>query len=168
MKLLRKIADVLNGIEEWFLVIGLGTMVIAMILQVFFRFVLNSPLLWSEVFIRYMYLWVVFLGISYGVRKGQHIYIGLLYDRLAEMAKKIIRVIINVIVIYFLTIQIPYGIKYCQSLMRVRVNGISFLPRGIVYWCLPIGYSTAIIRLLIECVLIFSKTSKSNKSKEEI
>ena len=132
-KRIQKIFNILNRMEESFLIFGLSSMFIAMILQVFCRFVLNSPLTWTEVYARYMYMWVVFIGISYGCRKQRHIYVGILYDRLPPTFRKLLRILLNLLIAYFFLCQIPWGIKYCQSLMRVKVNGIAFLPRGIVY-----------------------------------
>lgn len=147
-KKLQEVCSLMNRVEEGFLIFGLSSMFVAMILQVFCRFVLNAPLTWTEVYARYMYMWVVFIGISYGCRERKHIYVSVVYDRIPGRAKKLLRLVLNMLIMYFFIRQIPWGVKYCQSLMRVRVNGISFLPRGIVYWCLPIGYSTAVIRLV--------------------
>ena len=80
----KKLLHFWNKTEEVFLIFGMSTMFIAMIAQVVCRYCFNSPLIWSEVYARYMYMWVVFLGISYGFRHDKHIYVGILYDRFPE------------------------------------------------------------------------------------
>lgn len=147
----KKLLHFWNKTEEVFLVFGMSTMFIAMIAQVVCRYCFNSPLIWSEVYARYMYMWVVFLGISYGFRHDKHIYVGILYDRFPEKIKQTVHILICALMIYIMAVQIPCGVEYCQQLMRVKVNGLP-IARGIVYWCLPIGYTTAIIRLLMDVV----------------
>ncbi|MFR3118365.1 MAG: TRAP transporter small permease [[Clostridium] symbiosum] len=53
-----------------------------LIVQVFFRYVLNSPLIWSEECARYMFVWTVMLGLGYNVRTKNNISVSLLTSRL--------------------------------------------------------------------------------------
>ncbi|MUK87640.1 TRAP transporter small permease subunit [Ornithinibacillus sp. L9] len=50
---------------------------IAAILQVFFRFVLNAPLTWSEEAARYLNLWSVLLGAALAVKHRDHLRVDL-------------------------------------------------------------------------------------------
>ena len=47
--------------------------VIIMGIQVFMRYVLAKSLPWPEELTRYLFIWFVFLGISYGIRYNIHI-----------------------------------------------------------------------------------------------
>ncbi|WP_308215409.1 TRAP transporter small permease subunit [Sinobaca sp. H24] len=67
MKVLRYLDE---HLEEVLLVIFTLTMVIVIGLQVFMRFVLSSSLGWSEELARYCFIWLVYIGISYGVKNN--------------------------------------------------------------------------------------------------
>lgn len=61
-------------------------MVITGLLQVFHRFALNSSLSWSEEAQIFGHIWIVFLGIPIGYRRGAHLYIETFRDKLAARA----------------------------------------------------------------------------------
>ena len=52
-------------------------------LQVFMRYVLNMPLIWSEEFARYLFVWVAFIGAGYGVRRGIHISMEYFFNKMS-------------------------------------------------------------------------------------
>lgn len=64
--------------EESLMLILLAAMVCIMGLQVFMRYVMQNSLSWPEEMTRYMFIWFVFLGISYGIRNDIHIRVNLL------------------------------------------------------------------------------------------
>ncbi|MCL2601411.1 MAG: TRAP transporter small permease subunit, partial [Treponema sp.] len=47
-------------------------MVIILFIQVIMRRVFNNSLFWSEELARYMFIWLVYLGISHGARLRKH------------------------------------------------------------------------------------------------
>ncbi|WP_300356622.1 TRAP transporter large permease subunit [Fusobacterium sp.] len=63
---------------------------IILVLQVLFRQVFRSPLVWSEELSRLIFVWVAMLGISIGIRKQSHIFIDFLYNRFSPIVQKII------------------------------------------------------------------------------
>ena len=70
--IMKKIFDKLEEYIGGALFIGIF---IILVLQVFFRQVLHTPLIWSEELSRLIFVWVAMLGISIGIRKQSHIFI---------------------------------------------------------------------------------------------
>ena len=64
MKVLRFLDD---NLEKMLCTITLALMSAIIVLQVFFRYVLNNSLAWSEELARYLFIWTIYIGISYGV-----------------------------------------------------------------------------------------------------
>ena len=64
--------------EETLMSVFLCGVVIMMTIHVFCRYVLQAPLTWSEEATRYMFIWFVFTGVSYGIRNGTHIRVNIL------------------------------------------------------------------------------------------
>ncbi|MEJ2134846.1 MAG: TRAP transporter small permease subunit [Desulfofustis sp.] len=56
------IVRALDGFAYLLLVGSTLVMVISILLQVFFRYVMNAPLYWSEEIARYAFVWLVFIG----------------------------------------------------------------------------------------------------------
>ena len=64
-------------------------MVIVGGLQVFNRFVLNSSLSWSEEFQKFSHIWIVYLTLAIGYRRGSHINMRVLVDRFPPFFQKV-------------------------------------------------------------------------------
>ena len=65
--------------EKILCVIFLALMSIIIVLQVFFRYVLNNSLSWSEELARYLFIWMIYIGISLGVKMDKHICVDAVY-----------------------------------------------------------------------------------------
>ncbi|MFN3286090.1 MAG: TRAP transporter small permease [bacterium] len=55
--------------------------------QVIFRYALGRPLVWTEEAARYLYIWTCYLGAAMALRRGTHVRIGVLVDRLPLPAR---------------------------------------------------------------------------------
>ena len=69
-----------------------------LVLQVFFRQVIKTPLVWSEELARLIFVYVAMLGISIGIRKQQHIFIDFLFTRFSPAIQKVIFTISQIII----------------------------------------------------------------------
>jgi TRAP-type C4-dicarboxylate transport system permease small subunit len=59
-----------------------AAILVIMILQIGFRYVLDAPLTWTEELARYLYVWACYLGAAVALRRRSHIAITLVADRL--------------------------------------------------------------------------------------
>ena len=74
--------DAVNRAASWACHALLGVIVGVTVLQVFLRFVLDSPLSWSEEVALLALIWFGFLAVAVGVRRHEHLAITALRDRL--------------------------------------------------------------------------------------
>ena len=65
-------------VDEVLMALFLTGVITMMSVHVFFRYVLKSPLTWTEECTRYCFIWFVYSGIGYGVRNATHIRINIL------------------------------------------------------------------------------------------
>jgi C4-dicarboxylate transporter DctQ subunit len=106
MKLLEIINKYIEKIETGLLVLILSVMVFLAFLQVVLRNLLDQGILWADIFLRHLVLWVGFIGASLATREDKHINIDLFTRFLSKKGKGIARVITNlfaVIICLFLT-----------------------------------------------------------------
>lgn len=64
--------------------------------QIFNRFVLNASLSWSEEFQRFAHIWLIFLAIPIGYRRGAHIGVDLLERALPSRPARVLAFLIDV------------------------------------------------------------------------
>ena len=122
---------------------------VALVLQVVSRYVLGLPLAWTEELARYCFVWAVFIGASQVMRHREHIAITLLTDRLPNLARKVIALTMNLLMIAFLAVCAWQG-----SVVVAKVAPLSSIALDVsmaaVYLPLPFAAAVMIIRLLAE------------------
>ena len=79
---MKKLVWIWDQIEEKYLIFQLAVSVCVIFVQVFFRYVLNDSLSWSEELARYLYIWQGWLGISLIERKRKHVSITMYWESL--------------------------------------------------------------------------------------
>jgi TRAP-type transport system small permease protein len=129
------------------LVIALfGMIVIVGGLQVFFRYVLNASLSWSEELQRYGLIWIVFLALVIGYRRGAHIGMTLVLQLFPRAVQGIIAWLIDLLwlglglamVVYTALYQSGAGFTFLKSVSRQSSAGLG-LRMDIVYFCIVAG-----------------------------
>ncbi len=100
--------------------VGLLLMVITVltILQVIFRFVLDSPLVWSEEVARLSIVWMTFLGAAVCCWDGTHLKVGTFADRLPGRMGTTVHVLCGVMIIAFL------GVLVWTSVPLVQISNL--------------------------------------------
>ena len=68
----------LNRLEEGILLITFPLMTVITLLGTSVRYFQLGTLTWSEEATRYMFIWFVFMGMSYGIRNGTHIRVNII------------------------------------------------------------------------------------------
>jgi TRAP-type C4-dicarboxylate transport system permease small subunit len=145
MKILKWIDD---HIEEALLTIVFSVMVSVIFVQVIAR-LLDNSLSWSEELGRYCFIWLVYLGISYGVKKQRHISVDVMLVILKGKARIVLSLIANIIFLVFSLIVVRYGSDIALKLLAFGQKSPALhIPMGIVYMASPIGMGLAAIRLI--------------------
>lgn len=147
MKALYRINDLLQKA-----LLGItGTMVVIMftacIVQILFRYVFRSSLMWSEELGRYMLIGITFLGAAIALHQGKHICIDFIVIKLPEELRRYINIIVNIILLIALSL-LTYN-----SLLSVQANWVAETPAmrislGLIYINLPLGFGAMILDTL--------------------
>lgn len=129
----------------------------ALVLQVLFRFVLKSPLSWSEEFARYCFVWLSSLGAAAGLKRGLHpaldVWTGAWGRRVREWTGALALVLAGA----FVAVLLVYGWKLARFNMR-QLSPAMGLPMGVPYAAVPAG---AAVMLLHTLALIVARTWRS-------
>lgn len=70
---LVKLDNALARGEDFFLALSHGVIATLVVVAVFFRYILDDPLTWTEEFIVILFVWMLFIGFASGFHKRMHI-----------------------------------------------------------------------------------------------
>lgn len=144
MKTLNRVIDVLNKIEEIILVVLFSAMVLIIFVQVIMRKA-NHSLYWSEELGKFLFVWISWLGISIAQRKGEHIKITMLTDRLPYRAAQLFNIVSDIIVILICVVTFYYGVSLVVSQWTSPYAGIK-ISTSWGYLAVVLGCGLMILR----------------------
>ncbi|AOM81534.1 TRAP transporter small permease [Salisediminibacterium beveridgei] len=140
-------------VEEVILVVLSMTTVVAIATQVFMRFVLGSSLAWSEELARYCFIWLVYIGISYGVKKQRHIKVDVTLLLFKNKGKIVLQMISNILFLLFALVIVYYGNDVAQRILGFGQTSPALkIPMGYIYFATVVGMSLTSIRLIQQLI----------------
>lgn len=150
MGLFRKILDFLdNRLEMSICIVLMSILSVVLFIQVFFRYVLGASLSWSEELARYMFIWLVYIGIAYGCKVMRHIKIDAGLYLFPKKARKYV-VIIGDVIFFLFAIAIVYyswGLEQKQ-IMFGQLSPAMQIPMWIPYGAPLVGFALTAVREL--------------------
>jgi TRAP-type C4-dicarboxylate transport system permease small subunit len=130
-----------------------ATLVVALaiivFLQVFNRFVLKTPLAWSEELAMLLFQWVSFLGAAIGVKRWRHFGIELVVKMLPEKMRRRVELIVPIIVGMVALVMITEGIEVL-SFNRNRFYSSMGLSYIWPYLAIPVSGCLMIFYLIVQ------------------
>ncbi len=158
-KYLTLASDGANRATEWSLFILGITMAFVTALQVFFRYVLNHSLFWSEELGRSLLVWITFLGASVAYKRKAHIGIDYFVCRLKGKFLYLTRIFTISISVFFFSIMIIYGVKF-TSFIRFQKTAALGISKSVPFFVIPFSGSLLLLHalaLLLETILYQSE-----------
>lgn len=161
MNSISKAIDRLNHFVLYFISIVFALVTILTIYQVFARYILKSPLVWSEGLIRYAVIWIVLLGTAIALRKGLLISVETVLFLVPKKVKIILNYMILFINVIFLVILTVVGFNVISNLAHSTTGAID-IPVSWLYAAIPCGSILA----LINCIGVFFDLMTNKKEGE--
>ncbi len=137
----------MDTIVNWILALILTAMLIVVSAQVWYRFVLNDPLAWSEELARYLFVWISFLGSAVGVRMQVHLGIDLIDKILSPKGRRIMTLAVNLLIQIFLVVVIYWGIRILK-VVQFQKSASMGIPMTYPYLAVPVGSGLMLINSL--------------------
>ena len=114
-------------------------MTVLVLIQVFSRYILNSPVAFTEELVRYSLIWTGFIGAAYAFSTREHMSLTLIRDKFTGKAHTALLVVIDGLIllmaIFVFTIG---GFKLAVSASR-EFSALLGIPRSLVYSIAPIS-----------------------------
>ena len=148
-RLTQAVGAILRGVDrvaEALIVALFAAIVLVGGLQVVCRYSINASLSWSEELQRYGLIWIVFLAMVDGYRRGAHIGMGLFLEKMPRAVQRPMGWLIDLLwlglgvamVFFTAAYRSAAGITFIKSVSRQSSAGLG-LRMDIVYSCIVIG-----------------------------
>jgi TRAP-type C4-dicarboxylate transport system permease small subunit len=139
--------------EETLLVAISSVMVSVIFIQVVMR-TLGHSLSWSEELGRYCFIWLVYIGISYGVKKQRHIKVDVVLMLLKDKGRIVLNIIANLLFMVFCVYTVWIGTDIAMKILEFGQKSPALqIPMGIIYMAAPVGMALSIIRIIQNIIL---------------
>lgn len=132
MHAIKKVFDAVErGIKAVCCTLACGFTVMTLI-SVIARYVLRSPIWWSEQFCRYLFVWMLMLYAPIIVRKGKNLGFDLVVTKLPHMVQEVLQLICEALIGTFGAFYCVYTIQLCIKFSHKLMEGIR-IPAPVMY-----------------------------------
>ena len=148
--MVEAISRSLNGLAEWAMALFLAAMTLVTGLTIAGRFLFSYSLFWSDELTRFLLIWISFLGMSVGVRRGAHPGIDSLTRALPQRVARVVVSCAAVLCLFFFAMMVVYGgilvlrtwpqrspslgLRMTVPYLAVPVAGLFMLFHGLAFW----------------------------------
>ena len=144
----ERIEDILYRIETALGVLFFTALFFAVILQVFYRYVLNDPLVWPFELSIYCYVFIIYIGGAMAARKQTHIAFNMLAGLMPARAQAALNALLHIFLIVIFALLIKPAIGYMDFVSGVRSSALG-IPWSWVIAIFPLGMGLIIVHLLL-------------------
>lgn len=119
--------------------------VLIVIYAVASRYIFGFSITWIEEIVRFLMVWIVFVGISVVAYERGHMSMDAIRERLPMTARRALDLASNLLIIFFLCIVFYHGLKLAVSAIP-QVSPVSRVSYFWPYLSLPVGAALAIVQ----------------------
>lgn len=133
-------------------------------LSVICRYVFHYAIVWSPEISRFLYIFIIFIGTSLGIRSNLHIGLDIEITRLSTKSKEIIEIIKKIILMIFFIILVYLGFQFVGygMLQMTQTLGIA---KGWIYLIIPISSFFMFIAVFQKTYFLISKIKKRSMNR---
>ena len=110
----------------------LGTMFVCFIIQIFWRYVLNNPVGWTEEVTIITWLWTVLWGAAFVISEKEEVRFDIVYSAVSDSMRRAFTVLTGLAVIFLYGISLPAAYSYV-SFMKVERSAYLHVPIHYLY-----------------------------------
>jgi len=170
MKLIQQISDFFFRIERYLLTFLVIVMVLLSFLQVVFRNLFSYGFLWADPLLRYMVMWVGFLGAVLATHQEKHFNIEILNRFLSPRTFHVIQIGVNTFAMIVAFLLARSAWQFLFQGIEAQEKGLFDLPRRFFFAIIPVGFGLITLHFLFHVVhhiqSLFNKKSLTSNQTE--
>ena len=165
MKFIRRL---LSRFEEILMMTSLSAIVIVMFIQVVMRYLFKNSLSWSEEISRYFFIWMTFLGMSYGLQTKSHLRIDF-FENFFPILRKPFEYIGDIFFVGFSIYMLSPSVGVLQMLWKTyQTSPAMEIPMFFVYLSLLVGFILILIRVAEKYIVRFFFRNKDTEGGRKV
>lgn len=137
----------LEFLEEALVIVLMAAMTLVTFMQVVARYVFNYSFVWALELTGVMFAWLIFIGMSYGVRVGAHIGVDIVVKSLGPRAARTVGLLAATLCVVYALIVAWGGYQYVTKMHDV---GILMQDMPVQQWIprlvIPLGFALLAFR----------------------
>lgn len=162
MKKLQTVSDAANKCVSCIGIVILVILIVACVAQVFFRFVLNNSLSWSEELARYCFIWMHMLGASLLIKGSGHATVTVILDILHGTARKILDIFIGLIIFFDGAAMLYAGVRLAYY-TKTNLSTALSVPMWMINSSVAVGGAL----LMLQAFAMIAMIAASEERKED-
>lgn len=147
MPLSRGLGRGYDGAVRGAIVVLYAAVLVLAFAQVFFRYVLNQSLSWSEELTRYLFVWLVFVTAGLVTETRQHIVVDIAIERLPARWRRGVGALTTLVVVGFLVALLVVGARLALAAIDQTALSIE-MSMAWAYAAIPVGAACMLIGLV--------------------
>jgi C4-dicarboxylate transporter DctQ subunit len=147
---MNRFLERLDKFEDYLLAFLLPAMTVTILIATFTRFTNLFIVHWAEELTRYMMIWLMFLGASAAMKKGEHFSVTALTMVLPPIIQKILNIVRMILMTGFFIFISRYTIVILKNQMMMgQISPALHWPMWTVYSAVLVGCVLMLIRFLV-------------------
>ena len=138
-----------------------------MVVQVFFRYVLNSSIGWSDEIMGFLLVWTTFTGAVLAMHDKSHIGIDLLLRLFPARSRWTVDLLVNLLTLIFLLIFTYFSTFLCVKLFNNYAISIR-ISMSVIYSILPLSGFLMIVVIIRRVSQIINEVYKKSGWEKEL
>jgi TRAP-type C4-dicarboxylate transport system permease small subunit len=144
-------------------VLCFAAMTLVAILGVFFRYVMQSPFMWTEEVARYLLVWLGFTAINIALRQDRHIKVEVLPKLVPPVVVKIFGYLVDGLIAVFFIVLLKQG--YLLTVNNIMTASTFPLSMSWILVAVPVAAGLTLIQLFLSVVKkLFSDFTPESES----
>ena len=149
-------SGLLISVNQWATIAALAAMTVVVLMAVILRYFFGITIRWTGELTRYVFIYLVFLGVPIAFRKRSHVIIEYFVSFLPPRVRRWLEMAIDISIAVCITAIAISTVKMISGKLGATLSPGLKIPKGYVYAAVPLG----ILLLLIE---ILKRLIKANR-----
>ena len=157
---LQKGVQVRSVLQKGEMLIGvscLAVMLIMMLLNIFFRYILSKPIFYSDELNNYLFIWMSFLSAAYVMGNDGHVRVTAIVSLLPKKGQLWVKLVMDLIMV---VVFFQYISPSMRMLSRLKLSNMMRIPLKYVYVIMPIVFFLMCIHILVNIIEEFVRLAK--------
>jgi len=149
----------IGRLELTLVVLSVVLMMVTAFAQIVLRNVMGVGLSWSEPFVRYLVLWVGFIGASLATREGRHITIEVFMVRSSARGRRYLAAVSQLCALVVCALMAWAAVKFVHDDAQIGHRTFLDLPTWVLETIIPAAFAVMSLRFLLQTIRTLRRDS---------